>query len=140
MLQTIVWCAALFGPLANQELIRIGVETLFADLGAFSRKLVHTYLRLRIPIAHICFRAISISWLCFAYPCLLLGYIGQAAYISVDPTGNAWSNPFFNTVPPGMFYPGLVVAILATIVASQATITATFQLISQVMNVSPDSV
>jgi KUP system potassium uptake protein len=35
-----------------------------------------------------------------------------------------------------MFWPGLIVAILATIVASQATITATFQLLSQVMNVS----
>jgi len=82
------------------------------------------------------FRAIQISWLFFGYPCLLIAYIGQAAYISTDPTGNAWSNPFFNTVPPGMFWPGMVMAILAAIVASQATITAPFQLLSQVMNVS----
>lgn len=42
-----------------------GVEALFADLGAFSR------------------RAIQLSWLCYTFPCLLLAYIGQAAYISV---------------------------------------------------------
>jgi KUP system potassium uptake protein len=93
-----------------------GVEALFADLGAFSM------------------RAIQLSWLCFCFPCLLLAYIGQAAYISVNP--DAYSNPFFNAVPPGMLYPSLIVAILAAIVASQAIITATFQLISQIMKLS----
>lgn len=93
-----------------------GVEALYADLGAFTR------------------RAVQFSWLIFAFPCLLLGYIGQAAYISDDPS--AWSNPFFNTVPPGMFYPSLVFAIGAAIVASQAMITAVFQLLSQIMKLS----
>ncbi|KAF1993531.1 potassium transporter [Amniculicola lignicola CBS 123094] len=93
-----------------------GVEALFADLGAFSKK------------------AIQLSWLCLAYPCLLLAYIGQAANISSNP--GAFSNPFFNTVPPGMFYPSLVLSILAAIVASQALITSSFQLLSQVMNMS----
>ena len=46
-----------------------GVEALFADLGAFSK------------------RAIQLSWLCFAFPCLLLAYIGQAAFIAQDTTG-----------------------------------------------------
>ncbi|KIM97450.1 hypothetical protein OIDMADRAFT_130351 [Oidiodendron maius Zn] len=95
-----------------------GVEALFADLGAFSR------------------RAIQLSWICFAYPCLLFAYIGQAAYISKDVTQTAYSNPFFNTVPPGMLYPSLVIAILATVVASQAMITSSFQLLSQVMRLS----
>ncbi|KAK2611756.1 hypothetical protein N8I77_005080 [Diaporthe amygdali] len=93
-----------------------GVEALFADLGAFSM------------------RAIQLSWLCWTYPCLLLAYIGQAAYISVHP--DAYSNPFYNSVPPGMLYPSLVVAVLAAIVASQAIITATFQLIAQIMKLS----
>ena len=93
-----------------------GVEAIYADLGALSR------------------RAIQISWLAFAFPCLLLGYIGQAAYIADDPS--AYTNPFFNTVPPGMFYPSLVSAILAAIVASQAMITAVFQLFSQLMKLS----
>ncbi|KAI1299108.1 potassium uptake protein [Xylaria venustula] len=93
-----------------------GVEALFADLGAFSM------------------RAIQISWLCYCYPALLLAYIGQAAFISVHPA--AYSNPFFHSVPPGLLYPSLVVAVLASIVASQAMITACFQLVSQLMKLS----
>ncbi|KIX00483.1 potassium uptake protein [Rhinocladiella mackenziei CBS 650.93] len=93
-----------------------GCEALFADLGAFTH------------------RAVQLSWLGFAFPCLLLGYIGQAAYISDNRT--AWTNPFYNTVPPGCFWPSLVVAILAAIVASQAMITAVFQLLSQIMKLS----
>ena len=61
-------------------------------------------------------------------------YIGQAAYISENPA--AYSNPFFNSTPPGMFYPSLVIAILAAIVASQTMITATFQLLSQIIKLS----
>ena len=84
-----------------------GVEALFADLGAFSMK------------------AIQMSWLGWCYPMLLIGYSGQAAYISAFP--DAYSNPLYNSVPPGMVYPALIVGILAAIVASQAIITATFQ-------------
>ncbi|KAJ5360012.1 hypothetical protein N7517_009203 [Penicillium concentricum] len=93
-----------------------GVEALFADLGAFDR------------------RAIQISWLGYTFPCILLAYIGQAAYISVHP--EAYSNPFYNAAPRGTIYPALVMAILAAIVASQAIITATFQLLKQVMKLS----
>lgn len=91
-----------------------GVEALFADLGAFSR------------------RAIQLSWLCYTFPCLLLAYIGQAAFISVHP--GAYMNPFFNAAPPGTLYPALVIAILAAIVASQAIITATFQVTTYIYN------
>nr|POE93579.1 potassium transporter 19 [Quercus suber] len=93
-----------------------GVEALFADLGAFS------------------LRAIQISWLGWCFPCLLLTYIGQAAYISVHP--EAYAYPVFNTAPPGCLIPILVVAILAAIVASQAIITATFQLLAQIIKLS----
>ncbi|KAK9372535.1 potassium transporter-domain-containing protein [Lipomyces chichibuensis] len=95
-----------------------GVEALFADLGAFSK------------------RSIQLSWLCLTYPCLLLAYIGQAAYISQDATMVAYTNPFFNTVPPHMIYFALIIAILAAVVASQAMITSSFQLLSQVMRMS----
>ncbi|KAK6362611.1 hypothetical protein TWF730_000067 [Orbilia blumenaviensis] len=90
-----------------------GCECLFADLGSFSK------------------RAIQISWVAFAYPCLILAYAGQAAFISRNE--GAYSNPFFNTVPPGTFWPSLILSILAAIIASQATITATFQLLTQIM-------
>ena len=93
-----------------------GVEALFADLGAFSR------------------RAVQISWLFLAYPCLLLAYIGQAAYISQNK--GAYSNPFFNSLPPGTLIWGIIIAVLAAVVASQALITSTFQLLSQVMHSS----
>ena len=76
-----------------------GVEALFADLGAFSR------------------RAVQLSWLCYALPCLFLAYIGQAAFISVHP--EAYDNPFFKSVPAGTIYPALIIAVLAAIVASQ---------------------
>ncbi|TGZ81375.1 potassium uptake protein [Ascodesmis nigricans] len=93
-----------------------GVEALFADLGAFSAV------------------AVRASWFFMAFPCLLLAYIGQAAYISQDP--EAVSNPFFNTVPPGMFWPSFIIAILAAFVASQAMITGAFQLLSQTIEMS----
>ncbi|KAH8909965.1 potassium transporter [Coniochaeta sp. PMI_546] len=95
-----------------------GVEALFADLGAFSK------------------RAVQVSWLGLAYPCLLLAYTGQAAFISADTTETAFTNPFFFTVPPGTLIFSLVIAILAAIVASQAMITSTFQLLVQVMRLS----
>ncbi|PSN61587.1 potassium transporter [Corynespora cassiicola Philippines] len=93
-----------------------GVEALFADIGAFSR------------------RAVQVSWLGYAYPCLLLAYSGQGAYISEHP--EAYSNPFYNCAPSGWLIPSLVVAIGAAIVASQAMITATFQLLTQIMKLS----
>lgn len=49
-----------------------GVEALFADLAAFGRQ------------------AIQMSWLCLAFPCLLMAYAGQAAFISMDATGTAY--------------------------------------------------
>ncbi|KAF2631287.1 potassium transporter [Macroventuria anomochaeta] len=93
-----------------------GVEALFADIGAFSR------------------HAIQLSWLSYAYPCLLLAYSGQAAYISEHP--DAYSNPFFKCAPQGWLIFSLVVAVAAAIVASQAMITATFQLLTQIMKLS----
>lgn len=93
-----------------------GVEALFADLGAFSM------------------RAIQISWLCWCLPCLLLTYIGQAAYLAVRP--EAYAYPVFNTAPPGCLILSMVLAVLAAIVASQAIITATFQLLAQIVKLS----
>ncbi|EMC95812.1 hypothetical protein BAUCODRAFT_34580 [Baudoinia panamericana UAMH 10762] len=93
-----------------------GVEALFADLGAFSM------------------RAIQISWLGLCLPCLLLTYVGQAAYIADVPS--AYAYPVFSTAPPNCEIFILVIAILAAIVASQAIITATFQLLSQIVKLS----
>jgi KUP system potassium uptake protein len=78
--------------------------------------------------------SIRASWLAFVYPCLLFAYVGQAAVISKTPS--AYSNPFFNSVPPGMLWPGIIISILAATVASEALITGTFQILSQAINLS----
>lgn len=109
-----------------------GVEALFADLGAFSKRYDTCSSRRTVDTNDD--SAIQISWLGFCYPCLLLAYIGQAAFISDTPS--AYANPFFETVPPGTFWPSLVLSVLASVVASQAIITSTFQLLVQVMNLS----
>ncbi|KAM0298617.1 hypothetical protein ACHAPM_008691 [Fusarium culmorum] len=95
-----------------------GVESLFADLGAFGK------------------RAIQLSWLFLAFPCLLMTYCGQAAFISQDKTGLAYTNPFFRTVPENTLYFSIIIAVLAAVVASQALIVCSFQLISQLMRLS----
>lgn len=95
-----------------------GAEAMFADLAAFEK------------------RAIQLSWIFLAYPCILMAYIGQTAFIAEDDEGIAHTSPFFYTVPPGTFYFGIVIAVLAAIVASQAIIISSFQLLAQVMRLS----
>ena len=93
-----------------------GVEALYADLGHFSRV------------------AIQISFPCFVYPPLVLAYLGQGARLILDPTLiNGYL--FWLTVPdnPGIYWLVFVLATLATIIASQAMISATFSLIHQAM-------
>jgi KUP system potassium uptake protein len=63
-----------------------------------------------------------------------LTYSGQAAYISVHP--EAYAYPVFYTAPKGTLIPTMILAVLAAVVASQAIITATFQLIAQITKLS----
>ncbi|KAI9495852.1 potassium transporter-domain-containing protein [Zychaea mexicana] len=95
-----------------------GMEALFADVGHFSPT------------------AVRFSWLFFAYPCLLMAYIGEAAVIVSDSTNTAWLNPFYSMVPAQAFWFAFVIAVLAAIVASQAMITGCFSILSQAMNLS----
>ncbi|KAH9941952.1 potassium transporter [Amylocystis lapponica] len=96
-----------------------GCEALFANLGQFNML------------------SIQFSFCCFVYPCLCLAYLGQGARLITD--GEAViSNIFYQTIPgPAngpLFWILYVFAILATLIASQALITATFSLIQQLMN------
>ncbi|KAI1923126.1 hypothetical protein LOZ65_003321 [Ophidiomyces ophidiicola] len=61
-------------------------------------------------------------------------YHSLAAFISGHP--DAIVNPLFKAVPPGMYWPTLILSILASIVASQAMLTGTFQLISQAIRMA----
>jgi KUP system potassium uptake protein len=88
-----------------------GGEALYADMGHFGR------------------RPIRVSWYGLALPALTLSYLGQAAYLLDHPA--AASRPFYSTVPPPLLYPMVALATLATIVASQALISAVFSLTRQ---------
>ncbi|KAG9439449.1 hypothetical protein H6P81_019614 [Aristolochia fimbriata] len=88
-----------------------GGEAMFADLGHFSRF------------------SIRIAFTAFVYPALVLAYMGEAAYLSKNKTDLQRS--FFRAIPEHFFWPIFIIATLATIVGSQAIISATFSLISQ---------
>jgi len=91
-----------------------GVEALYADMGHFSRK------------------AISRAWHCVALPALLLNYMGQAGLALERPEFYQANNPFFLMVPQGLATILLVVlATLATVIASQALISGVFSLTAQ---------
>ncbi|CAL0314055.1 unnamed protein product [Lupinus luteus] len=90
-----------------------GAEAMFADLGHFS------------------VRAIQIAFTCVVFPCLLLAYMGEAAYLMKNPA--SYSNIFYDSVPASLFWPVFVIATLAAMIASQAMISATFSCIKQAM-------
>src|SRR5579859_6293003 len=92
-----------------------GVEALFADLGHYNR------------------HAIQYTFTLVVYPSLVIAYLGQAAALTVHPE---WiSNTFYNTIPCGpgsaVYWIMFVLATLATIIASQAMILATFSIVSR---------
>ncbi|KZT21026.1 potassium transporter [Neolentinus lepideus HHB14362 ss-1] len=105
--------------LAGVLLAVTGCEAVFANLGQFNMA------------------SIRISFSFFVYPCLLLAYLGQGARLIRD--GDAvFSNIFYQTIPGDangpLFWILYVFAILATLIASQAMITATFSLVQQLVN------
>ncbi|KAI3929487.1 hypothetical protein MKX01_025655 [Papaver californicum] len=88
-----------------------GTEAMFADLGHF------TALSIRLAFAFV------------VYPCLVVQYMGQAAFLSKNPSSIPTS--FYDSIPKTLFWPVFVIATLAAIVGSQAVITATFSIIKQ---------
>ncbi|XP_020673426.1 potassium transporter 11 isoform X1 [Dendrobium catenatum] len=88
-----------------------GIEALFADLCHF-------------PVL-----AIQLAFTLLVFPCLLLAYSGQAAYIMQNP-GHV-SDAFYRSIPEIVYWPVFIVATAAAIIASQATISATFSIIKQ---------
>ncbi|KAF5765454.1 putative potassium transporter [Helianthus annuus] len=88
-----------------------GTEALFADL------------------AHFPLSAIQLAFTVVVFPCLLLAYCGQAAYLMYNK--QHVHDAFYASIPDGVYWPMFVIATLAAIVASQATISATFSIIKQ---------
>src|SRR5690606_10989817 len=89
-----------------------GVEGIYVDLGHFGRK----------PIV--------VAWFSLVFPCLLLNYFGQGAYVLSHGLGEA-GHPFFEMVPDWGQLPMVILATCATIIASQAVITGAFSLTRQ---------
>ncbi|HTB86302.1 MAG TPA: KUP/HAK/KT family potassium transporter, partial [Steroidobacteraceae bacterium] len=90
-----------------------GGEALYADMGHFGKG----------PIRR--------SWYSVVLPALLLSYAGQTAFL-IDK-GTVTGNPFFQIAPTWSVYPLVVLATLATIIASQAIITGSFSMTRQAM-------
>jgi len=90
-----------------------GAEALYSDLG------------------HCGYKNIQMSWV-FVKTTLILNYLGQGAWVLQNPeitTGT--TNPFYAIMPEWFLLPGIILATLASVIASQALISGTFTLISE---------
>lgn len=92
-------------------LVVTGGEALYADMGHFGR------------------RPIRFTWFGLVLPALLLNYFGQGALILDNP--REAFNPFFHLAPSALLYPLVALSALATVIASQAVISASFSLARQ---------
>lgn len=88
-----------------------GAEALYADLGHFGRKPIQT------------------AWIGLVFPALSLNYMGQAALVLKDPT--KLENPFYLLFPEWMLLIVVIIATLATVIASQAVISGAYSLTRQ---------
>ena len=85
-----------------------GAEALYADMGHFGK------------------RPIRLAWTAVVLPALALNYLGQGALLMRDPT--ALDNPFFRLFPASWLLPVVLLATLASVIASQAVISGAFSL------------
>ena len=90
-----------------------GAEALYADLGHFGKT------------------PIRLAWFAFVWPALVLNYFGQGAILLLQPS--KVSNPFYEMAPAWALFPLIGLATLATVIASQALITAAFSVTKQAM-------
>ncbi|WP_431220063.1 potassium transporter Kup [Leifsonia xyli] len=100
-----------FIALGAVVLVITGAEALYADMGHFGRS----------PIRR--------AWFFLVFPALTINYLGQAALILHDPAARA--NPFFLLIPEWGRLPMVVLATMATVIASQAVISGAFSLSRQ---------
>ena len=90
-----------------------GAEALYADMGHFGAGPIRT------------------AWFALVFPCLTINYFGQGATILHDPT--TIDNPFFHLAPSWATIPLVVLATLATVIASQSVISGTYSASRQAM-------
>ncbi|XP_047337566.1 potassium transporter 7-like [Impatiens glandulifera] len=80
-------------------------------------------------LGHFTAASIRVSFSFVVYPCLVLQYMGQAAYITKNYS--KISSSFYSSVPDPFFWPVFVVANLAAIITCQAVISSTFSIVKQ---------
>jgi KUP system potassium uptake protein len=100
-----------FNQIGGVFLAVTGLEALYADLGHFGRWPIRT------------------SWFFIVFPAVTANYLGQGALLIGNST--LIDNPFYHSVPDWGHWPMVVLATMATLIASQAIITGSFSLISQ---------
>jgi len=100
-----------FVALAAVVLCVTGAEALYADMGHFGK------------------RPIRLAWFTLVWPALTLNYFGQGALLLARP--EAVKNPFYEMAPEWALFPLIGLATLATVIASQALITAAFSVTKQ---------
>ncbi|THF59656.1 potassium transporter Kup [Ollibium composti] len=93
-----------------------GAEALYVDLGHFGR------------------RPIVLAWFWIVFPCLLLCYFGQGAFVISH--GGKPHNPFFQMMPEWALVPMVALATAATVIASQAVISGAFSLTRQAVQLN----
>jgi KUP system potassium uptake protein len=103
------WTA--FVALGSVVLAVTGCEALYADMGHFGKS------------------PIRFAWFAIVFPALLLNYFGQGAVLLVSP--NKTSFAFFATVPHWAHYPMVLLATIASIIASQAVISGVYSIARQ---------
>lgn len=91
-----------------------GAEALYADMGHFGKK------------------PVRLVWFLVVFPALSLNYLGQGGLLLSNPA--AVTNPFYNQLGAWSIYPLVILAAMATIIASQATISATFSITQQAIS------
>ena len=106
------WIA--FAALGAIVLAFTGAEALYADMGHFGAK------------------PIRLAWTFIVFPALALSYLGQGALLMTTPA--AVSNPFYLQLGPWSVYPLVALATVATVIASQATISGTFSIVQQAIS------
>ncbi len=90
-----------------------GAEALYADLGHFGK------------------RPVRLAWFWVVMPALVINYFGQGAMLLQHPENV--KNPFYEMAPGWALFPLIGLATLATVIASQALITAAFSVTKQAM-------
>ena len=112
---------ATFLLLGSIVLVVTGADALYADIGHFGAA------------------PIRIAWAVMVWPCLLLNYFGQGAWIIANPPTPeqlAEFKPFYGLVPAGLLLPMTVLATFATIIASQAMISGVFSMARQAVRLN----